>query len=161
MTDQTTSRVPGPASTASNRSSVAARRGGYLVAAALNAAVAYGTNVWPGWTVLPFLTPDTTQVLVRVNSAVAASIMVNLIYVWFDARWLRALGDLITAALALLALAALWRVFPFGFGDSRTWPVVARAALVVGIAGSAISLVVQLVVLLRLAVVAGARRRRR
>ena len=49
------------------RRTVAARRLGYVIAAALNVATLGVVNVWPGWQAMPCLTDDTPRVLDLVN----------------------------------------------------------------------------------------------
>jgi hypothetical protein len=130
--------------------SPAARRFGYAVAAVVDVLLLYLVNVWPGWQILPFLTGGMVEVLPWINASLAAGIVVSLIDVIFDRRWLRALGDLITTSIGLVALVQLWRVFPFDFGDTTVpWEWLARAVLIIGMIGSAIGIVVQAVILVR------------
>jgi hypothetical protein len=50
----------------------------------------------------------------------------------------------------------VWQVFPFDFSDySINWAAIAHLILVLGIVGSCIGILVQLVTLIRLAVVGG------
>jgi hypothetical protein len=139
------------------RPSTASRRVGYLIAAALSAAFLYVVNGEPGWRDIPFLTGDTEQVLGLVNLSLVASLVANLVYVLSDAPWLKALGDLATTGIGLLAMVRIWQVFPFDFaGYWFDWPLVIRIVLVVGIVGSVIGLIIHFVSLLRATV----RRRR-
>ncbi|WP_030440534.1 hypothetical protein [Actinoplanes subtropicus] len=126
-----------------------ARRAGYVIAAAVNAVLLYLINGRPGWAVLPFLTGDVVRVLPLINLSLVAGIAVNLIYVIRDSRWLVAAGGLITTGVGLAALAKLWQVFPFDFAAGSPWPTVTRVLLLLGIAGSMVGLVVQLVALAR------------
>lgn len=131
------------------RPSVAARRTGYLIAAIVNAVLAYLVNVWPGWDALPFLTSETSEVLGWVNASLVAGIVANLVYIGRDTNRVRAAGDLVTTGIGLVAMVRIWQVFPFDFDLSGLdWAIVARVLLVVGIAGSAIAMVVRLVSLL-------------
>jgi hypothetical protein len=140
----------------------AARRFGYLIAAAVTAAMLYLIDVWPGWQELPFLTDDTKQVLWLVNVSLVASISANVVYVAYDPAWLKSLGDLVTTGIGLTVLARLWQVFPFDFsGYSFNWDALARFVLVVAIVGSIIGILVQFVSLVRLAIDGGARAGRR
>lgn len=133
--------------------SVASRRTGYLVGAAVNGLLLYLVYVRPGWRAVPFLTDSTTQVLPLVTASMVAGIAANLLYLAWDGRRLRALGELATSAIGLAALARFWQVFPFDFGDQAAggadWALVARTVLAVAIAGTAIAVGVQLVSLLR------------
>ena len=85
------------------------------------------------------------------NFSIAASIVVNVAYLAYDARWFRALGELTRAAIGLAVLTRIWQVFPFDFGDyERGWTVpLTRAVLVVAIVGTAIGLLVHLGLLVR------------
>ena len=136
--------------TVRERSAVGARRLGYTIAVVVNAAMLYAVNAWPGWQAVPFLTADTVTVLPLVNASVVVSLVANAVYVVHDPAWARALGDLATSAVGLLALVRMWQVFPFDFGDATVdWELVTRWVLGIGIAGSAIAIVVALVSLVR------------
>jgi hypothetical protein len=56
------------------RPPIFARRFGYLIAVAVNAAILYAANVWPGWRAVPFLTEATLQVLWLVNVSLAVAL---------------------------------------------------------------------------------------
>jgi hypothetical protein len=132
------------------RPPVAARRVGYVVAAAINAGMLYVVNVWPGWQSLSFLTDDTHRVLGLVNLTLWANLAVDLVYVAYDPQWFKALGDLMTAAIGLALSIRVLRVFPFDFtGYTFDWAVPIRIVLVVGVVGTAIAVVVQFVSLIR------------
>ncbi|MEZ5115238.1 MAG: hypothetical protein R2737_03115 [Candidatus Nanopelagicales bacterium] len=120
------------------------RVAGYLIAAAINAALLYAIHVWPGWEAVPFLTDATVDVLPIVDASLIAGIVVNLLYVIGDPRWLRGLGDAVTAVFALAVLVQVWTVFPFTFaGEGWAWLV--RLGLAIGILGSGIGIIVGVV----------------
>lgn len=124
----------------------AARRAGYLVAILVNAALLWLVNVSPGWQALPFLTNDLTEALPAVNAAMVIGIVADVVYIGADPPWLRAVGDIVVTSVGIVALVVLWRTFPFDFaGQTFDWEVLVRALLVLGIAGSAIAVVVNLV----------------
>ena len=128
------------------RPTVAARRFGYVVAVLVNLALLYAVNIWPGWDALPFLTGETTQVLTLVNASLVAGAAANGLYVVHDPRWLRAFGEAFTTAIGVVAMVALWRVFPFDFGDATfDWSLVVRILLALGIVGGAIAVLTNLV----------------
>lgn len=146
MTVASTPKTP----TRLSRLSRSARRVGYVFAVLFNAAGLYLINVWPGWETVPFLTGDTRQVLGIVNAVLITSLAVNILYLFTDPRWLVALGGLVTTVLGLIGLIRIWQEFPFDFGDSSIdWTMVFHIGLVVGIVGSCIAIVVQLVQLAR------------
>ncbi|EWT05557.1 hypothetical protein N864_04025 [Intrasporangium chromatireducens Q5-1] len=136
--------------TVHHRQPVAGRRIGYTIAVGVNAVLLYLINVAPGWDAVPFLTPATPQVLPWVNAALIASAVANALYVVWDPRWFRALGDIVTTSIGIVAMVRLWQVFPLDFtGWSFDWSLVARIALGIGIGGSIIGIVVALVTLVR------------
>jgi hypothetical protein len=125
-------------------------RGGNVGSALVNAAMLWGINIWPGWQVLPFLTSDMTRVLGIINASLTAGIVANLIFVVIRNRGIMALGNLVVLGIGLAAVLRLWEVFPFDFGDSWSgWPVVVRVLLGLGIAGSIIGALVEIVALFR------------
>lgn len=134
---------------AGRRPDVAARRTGYAFAAVINAVLLYLVNSWPGWDVLPFLTGDFEEVLWLVNLSLWAGLVANLLYIAYDGRWFRSLGETVTNAITLVVIVRVWQVFPFDFGGADAWVVLFRIAIVVGIVGSAIAAVVNLVRVLR------------
>lgn len=128
----------------------AGRRVGYIVSIAINAVILYAANRSPGWDVVPFLTDRTPEVLGLVNASLIAGIIANFVYVVWDPPRLRALGDLVTLSIGIAAMTRIWQVFPFDFSAySFNWEVVARILLGLGIAGSAIAIIVALVTLVR------------
>ena len=132
------------------RPSATARRTGYLISVAVNAALLYLVNERPGWEAVPFLTAQTPQVLDLVNASMIAGLVANLVYLFRDPPRLRAIGDLVTTGIGLAAMVKIWQVFPFSFKDDGIpWEMVFRVALAVGIVGSAIGIVTALVALVR------------
>jgi hypothetical protein len=125
-------------------------RGGNVGSALVNAAMLWGINIWPGWQVLPFLTSDMTRVLGIINASLTAGIVANLIFVVIRNRGIMALGNLVVLGIGLAAVLRMWEVFPFDFGGSWPgWPVVVRVLLGLGIAGSIIGALVEIVTLFR------------
>jgi hypothetical protein len=107
-----------------------ARRVGYLVAAGINVVLLLLVNVRPGWEVVPFLTPETANVIGLVNLSLILGILTNVVYSVRDPSWLKALGSVVTTAVALAVTARTLQVFPFDFGDSGVdWPLWARLGL--------------------------------
>lgn len=132
------------------RPGVVARRTGYAVAAALHVAMLWAVNVWPGWAAVPFLTDETTQVLGLVNASLVVGLASAVLLMATDPPRLKALTDVVTTAVGLAALVALWRVFPLAFEDTGfDWALLVRWVLGVGIVGSGIGILVALVDLVR------------
>jgi hypothetical protein len=108
------------------------------VAVVVNAVLLFLVNVTPGWSILPFLTPD------------MAGIVVNAVYLIRDTPRVKGFGDLITEVIGLVAMIGLWQVFPFDFGaGSSGWATVVRVALVIGIVGTIIAMIVSVVMVIR------------
>ncbi|GAA3169582.1 hypothetical protein GCM10010531_23280 [Blastococcus jejuensis] len=135
--------------TETKQSTTAGRRVGYVIGIAINAAFLWLIHIWPGWDVVPFLTADFEIVLWLVDLSLVASIAVNLVYLVRDPRWLTAAGAVVTTAVGLAGAVRMLQVFPFDFGDSDVWPVVFRVLLWVGIVGSIIGILTNLVSLVR------------
>lgn len=132
------------------RPSIGLRRFGYALAAAINGVLLYLINAEPGWDAVPFLTADTRSVLPLVNFCLVASVVVNLLFLGYDAPRFTALGNLATTLAGLVLLARILAVFPFDFSDySFDWALVVRVLLIVGIIGSAIGAVTHVVAGLR------------
>jgi hypothetical protein len=125
------------------RPGAASRRFGYLVAAVVNALLLYLVNRRPGWEAVPFLTSDTTQVLGIVNASIAAGLVANLVYVLWDPVWLKALGDLATTSIGVLAMVRIWQVWPVDLSGS--WDVLARVLVGIGIVGGLIGIIASIV----------------
>jgi hypothetical protein len=131
------------------RPSAAVRRAGYLIAILVNAVILYIINVQPSWQAVPFLTPATVEVLPWINGAIIVGIVANVVYLFADARWMRAIGDVATTSVGLAATVQLWAVFPFAFDPAEPWTILARMLIALAIAGSMIAIVVQLITFVR------------
>ena len=132
------------------RPPVATRRIGYVIAAAINTALMYAINVWPGWQTVPFLTDATHRVLGLVTFSLAMSLIVNVIFLFADPPWVKAFGNLVTAGIGLAVLVRVFQVFPFDFTTSSfDWGLLIRVVMGVGIAGAALGVLVGFVSLMR------------
>jgi hypothetical protein len=128
----------------------AGRRGGYLVSIAINGILLYLLDAHPGWQSVSFLTPATAQVIGLVNLMLWAGIVANSIYFIADPPPLRAVGDLVTLTIGLVATLRVWDVFPFVFHGSVAFvEVIARVVLIIGIVGACIGILYSVVTLIR------------
>ena len=135
------------------RSRTTARRGAYLAGALLDLILLVLINVSPGWTAVPVLTSAAADVVVAVDIALAVALVVNLLCLVVPRRPLTAVGDVVSTAAGLAAVARVLQVFPFTFADSTTdWATITRLTLVSIIVVVSIALLVQLVVLVRVLV---------
>lgn len=63
---------------------------------------------------------------------------------------MRALGDVVTTSVGVVAMVRIWQVFPFDVdSDTSGWGLLLRVLLAVGIIGSVIGIVTALVRLAR------------
>jgi 4-hydroxybenzoate polyprenyltransferase len=69
------------------------------------------------------------------------AVSANLLYVLWDPLWLRALGDLVTTSVGVVAMVRIWQVWPIDFAAGSAWDVVARILVGIGIAGGLIGIV--------------------
>ena len=67
--------------------SPAARRGGYVVSVVVNVVLLYVINVGPGWQQLQFLTAGFADVLAIVNLSMLATLVVNVVQIFYDPQW--------------------------------------------------------------------------
>lgn len=123
-----------------HRPSRGARRFGYVVAVMVNAAMLYGVNRWPGWDAVPFLTADTVDVLDLVNASIVVNLVANVIFLWRDPPRLKAAGDLVSTSVGLVAILAIWQVFPLDLSSGMER--VARVLLGIALVGTAIGILV-------------------
>lgn len=138
------STLPAPHTTPHHvraRPGPAARRFGYVIGAAVNVALLYLVNGSPGWEAVPFLTDATTEVLGLVNASIAANLVAQLVYLAWDPPWLKALGDLVTTSVGVLAMVRVWQVWPLEFRSGSSLDVMARVLVAVGIVGGLIGVV--------------------
>lgn len=127
------------------------RRMGYTVAVVVNAALLGAVNGWPGWQSVPILTDETPQVLPIFNASLVVGVVSNVLNLVFDSEKLKILGELVTSALAAAVILRTWAVFPFDFhGSTVTWDLVTRVLLGFALVGCCISIIVQVVLLIRL-----------
>lgn len=129
-----------PAARVHARPRPGSRRLGYVVAVAVNVGLLYLLNRNPGWEAVPFLTPAMGRVIGVVNLSIAVGAAANLLYVVWDPEWLKALGDLTTTCVGLLAMLRLWQVWPFDFASGTPWDLLARVALGLGLLGSVVGI---------------------
>ena len=118
------------------------RRFGYLVGAAINALLLHLVNTNPGWEAVPFLTDATTEVLGLVNASITLTLVANVVYLVRDPAWLRALGDVVTTSVSVLAMVRIWQVWPVAFPAGTVWDEVARVVVAVSLVGGLVAIVV-------------------
>lgn len=132
------------------RQTLGMRRSGYAIAIVVNVAFIFLINEWPGWSSVVLLTDETETVVPILNAALVISIVVNAIYLIADPRWLRAIGDAVTAAVSFIVILVALRVFPFDFTDySFDWAMLVQVMLGVGLIGCLVGVIANLVTFTR------------
>ena len=136
-----TTPAPPPApAPAPGRSRRTGRRAGYVVAIIVNLLVLGFINTWPGWESFDFVTADAADVVPLINLSIGVSILVNLVYLVADAPRIKAIGEMVTSAVAMVVSVIVLRVFPFDFSAyAFPWELVTRVILVIAVIGSGIS----------------------
>jgi hypothetical protein len=123
-----------------------ARRFGYGVAALVNVIVLVILNNILEWGWFAWLTEDFETLLPIINLSLVASIVVNLAYILYDAKWFKALCEAGLVTISLVVAIRTWRVFPFDFSAySFNWEAITRAILVFAIIGMSIALIVNVI----------------
>jgi hypothetical protein len=120
------------------RPSTGRRRFGYVVAILVNALLLFLMLVSPGWEAVPILTGDTERVIPWIGASFGVGILANLVFLARDPIWLKAVGDLVTTIVGLLATWQVWQVFPFDFSGTVDAGALVRVLLVIALAGGVI-----------------------
>lgn len=142
-------RPPAPSKPPRRGVSTAAKRFGFLVAAAVNGLLLWVAHQLLDWGWPGFLTQDFESVLGLVTASLIASIVVNLALAVHHGVRFRAFADGVTAAFALAVGVRMWVVFPFDFaGYATDWSGAVRVLIGLGIAATGIAIVANLVKLL-------------
>src|SRR5579859_4331269 len=127
-----------------------ARSGAYELAIVINAVLLYVVHHLVAWDV-PFITPAWNDVLWAVDLSLQATIVANVLFLIYDARWFYSLVQVVPAGVAVLSLWWVYQVFPFDFGSvgmndlARLGLVLLTIAAAIGTLVSAVVGIVDLV----------------
>jgi hypothetical protein len=115
---------------------------GYVIALVVNLVLWFIVHNVGRWD-LPFIVVDEfNRVLPAFDLSLAATMVLNALWVAYDPRWFRHIGQTALNALSLNVMYRLYRVFPFRFpGNLDQW---ARVALLLGMVAVGFSTVVEL-----------------
>lgn len=120
-----------------------AARLGFAISIAINGAMLWVAHQLLDWQWPAFLTDEFADVLPLVSASLVVSMAVNAVYLALDRRWVRPLGDLVTAVVAVVVTIRVLDVFPFDFSAYATdWTWLARTTLIVGLVGALIAALV-------------------
>lgn len=133
-----------------DREPATGRRGGYVIAIALNAVGLWVVRRLLEWGWPRFLTDDFEQLLPILTLSFVAGMVVNGLFVLADPPRFKALGNLVTSVISVVVAVRTWQVFPFDFSTyTYDWSWVARAVILVAGVGSAIAVIANLFGVLR------------
>jgi hypothetical protein len=123
---------------------------GYTISILINVFFLWVVNNLVEWDI-SWITDDFSKVVWIFNLSLGATIAANVLYLFFDPPWFKSLGQIVTVAISVAVAVRLWQVFPVSFTGDFPWAGLFRVALVVGIVGGSIGIVVELVKLARIA----------
>lgn len=128
----------------------AGRKAGYVVAALVNGVLLYVVNNLLGWGWPSFLTDDFSRLLAILNVSLAASLLVNLVWVVADPVWFRSIAQIGLNVVSFVVTIRMWQVFPFDFSPyDFPWGTLARVVLAVGMFGLVVGSIVEFAKMLR------------
>lgn len=129
-----------------NVTPVGVRRLGYLVGIGISAGILFVVNNLLAWDIVPFLTDDFDQLLPIINASLVASIVVNAIWILYDAAWIRSTGQIILNLTSIVVLVLTLRIFPFDFSRySFDWGSLTKVIIVFLIVALVIATIVEIV----------------
>ena len=133
-----------------DRTPAPGRRGGYVIAIAMNAVGLWVTRRLLDWGWPRFLTEDFEQLLPILTVSFVAGMVVNALFVVADPPRFKALCNVVTSVISLVVAVRTWQVFPFDFSSyAFDWTWVARVLIVIAVVGSGIAVVANLIGLVR------------
>lgn len=122
------------------------RRVGYAIAVAVNAVMLVFANNILEWGWFPWLTEEWNELVPIVSFSLVASIVINVVYLWFDPAWFKSLTQAVLAAISLVVTVRVSSVFPFDFSAYEFgWETLARAILIFVMIGITIGLIAETV----------------
>jgi hypothetical protein len=125
------------------------RRFGYVLAIAFSVGILFIVNTLPEGEQIPFLTDDFEQLLPIINAFLFAAIVINGVWILYDAAWFRSAGRITLNALIIAVLALTYRVFPFDFSAyDFDWEALMRVLIVGVIVALTIAMIVESVKLI-------------
>jgi hypothetical protein len=122
-----------------------ARQAGYGLAIGINTVLLWVVQNLGDWGWPSFVTAEWTRVRWIVSLSIAATILANVLYIVYDAPWVKALGDAGSGVVSVMAAVRLFTDFPFDFtGYAGPWSLLVRFFLIVAIVGGGIGVLANL-----------------
>ncbi len=122
------------------------RRIGYGIAIVINLVVLVIVHNVLEWGWFSWLTDDFTEVVPILSLSIVATMIVNVVYLAYDAPWFKALCEAGLLVISIMVAVRMWSVFPFDFSAySWDWEATTRMIIACAIIGMSIALVVNIV----------------
>lgn len=123
---------------------VGIRRLGYVIAIVVNVVGLVVVNNILAWGWISFLTDDFALVVPLMSLVMAATIVVNVVYLFTDKRVVRSTTQIGINLISLVATYRIFRVFPFDFGEfDFNWGIVVRVVLILAMVGVGIGVLTE------------------
>ncbi len=130
-----------------------ARRIGYGLTIAINAVMLVIVSNVREWDWFPWLTAELENVVWIISLSLIAAIAVNALYLVYDPPGFKRAAELVLLTISLMVMIRLLQVFPFDFSAySFGWGTLTRWILWVVVFAIGLSIVVQVVQLLRIGI---------
>ena len=128
------------------------RKVGYAIAIVLNGLLLYVVNNVLAWGWFPWLTDDFEQVLPILNVSIVVTMVVYTVFLVYDPKWFKTVADIVTTSFSIAVFIRTWQVFPFDFSAyDFNWEAMVRVVIVLGLIGTSIAVIVNVVLLVRIA----------
>lgn len=122
------------------------RRAGYFIVVLVNVAAWFVVVNLLEWDVFPWLTDEFSTVVPWIAFSLAATIALNLAYLFQDSPPLRSLGQIVLNLVSIIVISQVFGVFPFDFSQySFNWEVIARLVLALAMVGAGIGVIAETV----------------
>ena len=118
----------------------------YIPSVICNIVLIIVVNKIPDWNIV-FITESYPDILRAVNMTLIVHLVGNFILIFIHPLFTHHLANAVFSVFSLIAAWVIFSVFPFGFSEIvGSWlNTVIRVCLIIGIVGSAVSVVVHLV----------------
>ncbi len=128
------------------RPTAGARRFGYMVAIVINVIMLVVVNNILEWGWFSFLTEDFESMIPLINISLVATILANGVYLAYDPAWFKSSSQMVLNLISLIVTIRMYQVFPFDFSASQfDWEPIVRVVIILGIVGTGLAVVVELV----------------
>ena len=119
-------------------------RSGYIAAIVINLVLLFVFNNLMNWRLTAqYLTAEYSGVLWVINLSIGATIIANILFIFFEAGWFKHLAQLVTSVIALFAVFLIYSVYPFTFEGEAGFQWV-KIILIIMMVGIGIAIIVEL-----------------